>query len=594
MNNQNPIVWIFTFEYEGVIKVGGLGEVPANQVKSLSNKFNFTIFMPSNGQIDNLKKKWLYDKLSIKCTGEINPSKLGLKDNNVKNYEIGFYQFYSDHGKIILISGENDFSKKYLGDPSPYNPETFKGKVALYSFGINCYISHLFSDKSAILPDLVHLHDYHVVIPFISMKQVLFKNNIHIPSLITIHLLTWPRYELSFLRACGIDDTQITLRLPSGLKSMKIREIFDLCTGDDKIQVPLLEKVGATICDMVITVSESYLNSDIIPYLGNDLIKFKANFVWNGCDWVYDDIYSDVIDKMGEEIKNVLDLDSDVIISRDDLKKYLLTYKLGHLSSPPVINSTKIINHIKELAQGDVISNDRSVKPFKTSGPLAIATGRISPQKGIDIILEGIPRITQEVPDAKFLLLLLPTEYSLEQITNYFSYIRDYKKNLRIIFGKAFELFYLSHLSADIYCAISRWEPFGITALEAMAAKIPLIATKVGGLQETMIDIRENPEKGTGLLIEKENVDDFSNGVISLFKLAKLDNQINQSSQIRSKLMQEIPDPKIRDLNQKYINYYEKIRENCYNRVEKYFRWKEVSKKLERLYNQIINLYNQK
>jgi starch synthase len=587
VNNGKPNIWIFTFEYEGVIKVGGLGEVPSNQVKSLSDKFQFTIFMPSHGQIEELKNKWDYEKLSLICSGEFNPSSLGLPDKDI-TYELSYYRFQTNKGDIVLIGGENSFAKTYLEDTSPYNPETFQGKLALYTFGINFYVSHVLQNKNEKIPDLVHLHDYHVVIPFISTQQEFFKEKIKVPSIITIHLLTWPRYELSFLRTCGIDDTPLKIRLPSGEKTMSINDIYDLCRDNDKSKAPTLEKVGAILSDKIITVSESYLHSDIIPNLGDNLIKFKTDFVWNGCDWTFKDLFADIMEKMGDEMRDVLDLNSDLIISREDLKKFLLTYKIGHLSSPPVITSQKVITYINERARGDVFLNDGLVKSFKSSGPLAIATGRITPQKGIDIILEGIPNIIQEVPDAKFLLLLLPTEYNLDQIDNYFNYIRNYKDNLRIIFGKAFEIFTLAHISADLYCAVSRWEPFGITALEAMASKIPLIATKVGGLQETMIDIREDPEKGTGLLIEKENVSQFSNGVISLLKSAKLSNKVNQNNEIKLKLRSEIPDPKIKELNEKYLNYYDKIRENCYNRVEQHFRWKTVSKKLEQLYCELI------
>ena len=588
MNAGKQDIWIFTFEYEGVVKVGGLGEVPANQVKNLSNKFNFTIFMPSHGQVEELKSKWDNEKLPLTCTGEINPSELGLPDKD-KTYEIGFNKFHSNHGEIILIEGENELAKKYLENPSPYDPETFKGKLALYAMGISFYVEHVLQEANDQLPDLVHLHDYHVVIPFISMKQQLFNQKRNIPSLITIHLLTWPRYEVSFLRACGIDDTPIKVRISSEFKPMKISEIYGLIREKDEPKVPTLEQIGAIISDKVITVSESYLNSDIIPNLGKNLIKFKTDFVWNGCDWTYKDLYSDVIDNMREEIRRVLNFSSDAIIPRNDLKKYLLTYKLGHLSSPPVINSKKVKNHISTLAQGEIFKKNGIVKSFNNSGPLAISTGRITPQKGIDLILEGIPQIIEEVPDAKFLLLLLPTEYNIDQITNYFKYIRKYKENLRIIFGKTFELFHLAHLSADVYCALSRWEPFGITALEAMASKVPLIATRVGGFQETMIDIREDPENGTGLLIEKENIEQFSNGAISLFKTAKLANKKNQNNGRRLQLINEIPDQKMRELNQKYLNYYDKIRENCYQRVENHFRWNIVAKKLGQIYKQIID-----
>ncbi len=51
------IVWIFSFEYAGIAKVGGLGEVPANQAKHLAEEFDITVFMPSHGQLEDLKKK---------------------------------------------------------------------------------------------------------------------------------------------------------------------------------------------------------------------------------------------------------------------------------------------------------------------------------------------------------------------------------------------------------------------------------------------------------------------------------------------------------------------------------------------------------
>ncbi|MBA7550611.1 hypothetical protein ES705_43130 [subsurface metagenome] len=55
-------------------------------------------------------------------------------------------------------------------------------------------------------------------------------------------------------------------------------------------QLPTVEKIGAVVCDMVTTVSQSYLISDIIPNCGNDLIMFKSDFIWDGCDWDYNEI----------------------------------------------------------------------------------------------------------------------------------------------------------------------------------------------------------------------------------------------------------------------------------------------------------------
>ena len=62
------------------------------------------------------------------------------------------------------------------------------------------------------------------------------------------------------------------------------------------------------------------------------------------------------------------------------------------------------------------------------------------------------------------------------------------------------------------YCFIlpSRHEPFGIAALEALDAQVPLIASAVGGLKDFLFD-REN-----ALLFEDNNVEDLLNAYASL------------------------------------------------------------------------------
>jgi len=55
--------------------------------------------------------------------------------------------------------------------------------------------------------------------------------------------------------------------------------------------------------------------------------------------------------------------------------------------------------------------------------------------------------------------------------------------------------------ASDIFVLPSRWEGFGLSAAEAMATEVPVIATKVPGLTELIIDGK------TGLIIEPEDVD---------------------------------------------------------------------------------------
>ncbi|MEJ2251282.1 MAG: glycogen/starch synthase [Candidatus Lokiarchaeota archaeon] len=585
MRDNSEKIWIFTFEYAGIAKAGGLGEVPANQAKNLKEYYDFTVFIPSHGQIKRLKNLYEFEKLPISYQGKLEKDNFEFIDEDY-GFDVSYYLLNIDGIDIILID-----SDKYLNDKTIYNPDTFEAKLCLYSLSVKYYTQYIIETQKEKLPTVIHLHDYHVVIPFIALKQELHKNDLNVGSLITIHLLTWPRYELDFYQKCGVDNSKISVRTKNGIIDRSLNEIFTICSEvESKPQPPTVERIGAFVSDIVITVSKSYLESDIIPSLGGKLIEFKSNFVWNGCDWDYNEMKKSVIDKFGEDIREYLKIPQNSKISLENMKEYLLTYKIGNLDKSPLINSTKVLDAINLISNGNEFIRNGKIKSFKDSGPLLITTGRISAQKGFEIILESIPEIIKVVPNAKILLLLLPNEYSINQIKEYAEYVKKYSENLRIIFGVAAEIFNLAHIAADVYAALSRWEPFGIIALEAMASKLPVIATKVGGLQESVIDIKEDPERGTGLLIKKDSKEQFAKSLVSMFYLSEISESKN-SDKFNNLDNFRIPIESIREITESDPNYYNKLRENCYNRVNNYFRWAQVSKKLIELYNKVKGLY---
>jgi starch synthase len=589
-------IWIFSFEYAGVVKVGGLGEVPANQAKHLANNFDLTVFIPSHGQLETLKSKYDLRKLPVKCVGNLNPSQFGSEQSEAK-CDIRFYSFKIGDVKIIVLSGENSFTSRYLDDKTVYNPSTIKGKIVLFSLGIQCLVNHYIEKEKEFLPEIVHLHDYHVVLGYLGMKQALTKAGLEIKSILTIHLLTWPRFEFEFYRLCGIDDTAVKISMREGFRKLNLRDIFILSkanTNDN--QLPTVEKIGAIISDTVTTVSQSYLMSDIIPNCGNELIKFKADFVWDGCDWDYFDIFDRVLATHGEEILDVLGLSYWNEINEGFMKEFLIKYKIGNLSQSPLISSKSVLNAIKDISHENPFIKNGNVKTFSESGPLILTTGRISPQKGFDTVFRAIPEVLKVIPNAKFLFLILPTDYSLNEIKSYSEYMKIYPENIRIIFGVASEIFNLAHISADVYCALSRWEPFGIMALEAMACKIPIIASKVGGLQETIIDAGLYPKIGTGLLISKENPLQLAEALISLLKALEVALQVksSESQTIYNadtlNIVNQIPDELIKSHVLLNPNFFFNVKENCYKRVKENFTWNIVTKKLARLYINLLQL----
>jgi len=587
-------IWIFTFEYAGIVKVGGLGEVPANQAKHLSDIFEISVFLPSHGQLNALKRTHDLEKLPFNCVGQFNTSGLGINEPE-GSYFISFYKISMNNVDIIILSGENSLTRKFLDDPIVYNPETLNGKISLFGIGIRCFIEYLIDNQKENLPNIIHLHDYHAVIPFIGVKQVLAKNGLDIASIITIHLLTWPRYNIEFYYACGIDETPIKLSLEEGYKSLTLNEIFSVCERTENSQIPTVEKVGSVVCDLVTTVSQSYLISDVIPYCGRELIGFKSDFIWDGCDWDYNEILNQVYNKHGEDMRKVLKISHEKELTFQDMKKYLLTYKIAHLDRSPLIRSEKVLKAIREISNGKGFIKNGKIMAFKDSGPLVITTGRISRQKGFETVFDAIPEVIKVIPKAKFLFLILPTDYSLDQIRSYAQIVKQYPNNLRIIFGVATDIFYLAHMAADVYCALSRWEPFGINALEAMSSKLPIIATKVGGFQETIIDFRYASEIGTGMLIEKDNSSQFAKALISLFLIKEISEKAKDKDSIYEtavfNIVNKIPDEILKSLVLLDPDFYHKIKENCYKRVEKNFRWRKVTKKLILLYNQIRNFH---
>ncbi|MHA1391054.1 MAG: glycosyltransferase, partial [Promethearchaeota archaeon] len=578
MENKKK-VWIFSFEYAGVAKVGGLGEVPANQAKHLSKQFNITVFMPSHGKVEGLKSKYALEKLPFTCVGAINPTLFGIKEKEA-SYNISFYKFKRENVEIILLSGDNSFTSKFLDDNIVYNPDTIMGKIALFSLGIRCLTRYFIENKIS-MPNIVHLHDYHVVLAFFGMKQVLARNGLKVASILTIHLMTRPRFEYNFYRICAIDDAPIRVLLNSGFKMLNLNQILQISQSDEikgiELRMPIVEKIGAIISDIVTTVSESYLNYDVIPKCGKGLIEFKADFIWDGCDWDYFEIFNQVVEIHGKEIRSFLQINDSTEINEENMKRFLLEYKIGNLSQSPLISSQKVLNTINEISNGNPFIKNGNIKTFLDSGPLVLTTGRISPQKGFDIIFEAVPEVLKVIPNAKFLFLILPTDYSINEIKTYSQFVKQFPQNIRIIFGVASDIFLLAHLSADVYCALSRWEPFGIMALEAMACKIPIIATKVGGLQETMVDAVLNPKTGTGILIDKDNPDQFVKALISLLKSQEVAHLVNTSEShtifdtATLEIVNQIPDEVIKSHVLLNPQFFYILKENCYRRVKEHF-----------------------
>ena len=122
---------------------------------------------------------------------------------------------------------------------------------------------------------------------------------------------------------------------------------------------------------------------------------------------------------------------------------------------------------------------------------LITAAGRLTAQKGFDDLIRAYPSIRRSVPGSR--MLVVGDGYmrgDLESLAEQ-EHVRD-----GIIFaGFISEADLVGVLkSSDVVVVPSRFEPFGIIALEAMAAGAPVVVSRVGGLAEIVEDLVDGIE----------------------------------------------------------------------------------------------------
>jgi len=156
-----------------------------------------------------------------------------------------------------------------------------------------------------------------------------------------------------------------------------------------------------------------------------------------------------------------------------------------------------------EVVHNGVAGPDRPLEPLRTRRPgdsFRIAmVGRLSPRKGVDVALDAVGLLRRSGVDA-----------SLSVCGSVFPGYEWYEAELRKRAGQDdltghVELLGYVHPTwpvleaADAVVVPSRAEPFGNTAVEAMHAARPLVASRVQGLAEVVTD------SVTGLLVPADD-----------------------------------------------------------------------------------------
>lgn len=203
----------------------------------------------------------------------------------------------------------------------------------------------------------------------------------------------------------------------------------------------------------------------------------------------------------------------------------LILVRLSHSARKVIAVSQAVANSLYPLGVPPekiiVIPNGIDLSPFDTlpaedfrsryglvrTAPLLVGIGRLSREKGFDIVLDAFARLHALLPDAHLVLAGSgPCEAELHAQAKR----QGEEINARILFsGYAADILPLLQ-AADVVVIPSRQEGQGLVALEAMAARKPVVASRVGGLMETIRDGE------TGLLVPPESPEALARAIASL------------------------------------------------------------------------------
>ncbi|MEM3329014.1 MAG: glycosyltransferase [Saccharolobus sp.] len=544
-------VWMITFELNKIASIGGLGNAVYNMARQLAEKeISVTVFMPSHGRhLNEYYRSFLRLKpLDLRVEG----TRKGV-DNNYYSYKIGFEEGYLDNFKVILVKGLDYITGRVLDTWNIY--DNVMEKSSLLSRGLEYFVLNHLHD----LPDVIHAQDWHSVIPAIKVKQVLEERKIVIPIVYTIHLLNYVGAPWHYASAewSGIEDCSHYVWMVSKHNLYKYSYVWDILSNGK------IEKFGCYEADVVTSVSYSYLTFDVFSFVGN-WIANKSCVTYNGTDWNVEEVENKARQLFGTN-------------DRKELRKRLLS----SLHSLRVIPEDYTTGHMLWNNRSRINLRDDWTYEDLGDGPLVLFTGRIVYQKGLDLLLRAFKLVVKEIENARLLVFGIPSgDYSL--LWDIIDRTAEIKDNVRLVLGKMdFDLYKLYHYVSSVFAIPSRWEPFGINAIEAMALGLPVVAYAVGGLRETIIDIREDRENGTGLLVKPESIDELAKSLKISIYLSQASE--NNDIQILSRIQEfKVDDPK----------YWDKVRRNSINRVKSKFRWEEVINSLLECYKKALNMAN--
>lgn len=201
------------------------------------------------------------------------------------------------------------------------------------------------------------------------------------------------------------------------------------------------------------------------------------------------------------------------VVTHSETHRRLSAERLG-------INDIVVIPHGIPMP---VSALDYAQEPPK---PIVLSVGFLNPRKGIDVLLNAIPKVLREVPEATFWIVGTDPQHRYEtEFRRDHPAIRDDQvKFWGHVPSEALPEYYRQ---CAVYVSASRYESFGLTFVEAMAHGKPVVGCQAGAVPEVV-------ESGvTGLLVPPDDSGALAQAIVRLLRDPAMRKQFGRAGRER-------------------------------------------------------------
>lgn len=177
---------------------------------------------------------------------------------------------------------------------------------------------------------------------------------------------------------------------------------------------------------------------------------------------------------------------------------------------------------------------------------IVLYVGRLVNEKGVQTLLYAAPMILSHFPGTQF--LIVGTGYFMDELKS-IAHGLGIDHNVKFMGYVSDEELLRLYKIADVVTIPSHYEPFGIVALEGMAANVPVVVSDVGGLR----DFVEHME--TGITTYAGNAHSLAWGILEVIR-----------------------NPELAD----------RLRKNAYEKVQNVYNWKSIAHATYDVYRQVL------